>query len=78
MLISTETYSHLVHASAHMEEAVKCSVAHYLAPLAAMSHPQPPKTDNATSYRSSAFENVCAQHKIAHNVDILEHMHTGP
>lgn len=47
MLTSVDTYSHIVYVSAYMEEAVKCIVAHYLAPLAIMSHPQHPKTDNA-------------------------------
>jgi hypothetical protein len=61
VLISIDPYSHSVYGSAHVEEAVKCIVAHHLAPLAVMSHPQHLKTDSATSY-PSIFENVCAHH----------------
>lgn len=59
VLVSSDMYCHLVYASAHMEEAVKCLIAHYLVPLAAMSLPQHLRTNDATSH-TSAFENVCA------------------
>lgn len=36
-----------------------------------------PQDRQCPSY-TSAFENVCAPHKIAHSEDILEHMHRGP
>ena len=68
--ISSDTYSHMLWASAHPGETTIHAQCHLLAAFAHMGIPKKLKTDNRPAYINKAFKTFCSLESISHSTDI--------
>jgi transposase InsO family protein len=70
VLVSVDTYSGYIYASAHAGEATKHVIAHYLAAFTTMGKPQQLKTNIGPAYTSADFQWFCEAYQIHHTTSI--------
>ena len=68
--VTVDTFSHVIIATDHTEEAVKDVIQHLFTCFSYLGLPKALKTDNAPAYTSKSFQQFCTRFQIKHNTSI--------
>ena len=68
--VTVDTFSHVIIATDHTEEAVKDVIQHLFTCFSYLGLPKALKTDNAPAYTSKSFQQFCTRFQIKCNTGI--------